>query len=52
MLSSIASNRLAQAAADGPADRFSEDEIAIIEKSRKEAAEGKGTPWRNVRDDV
>jgi len=33
-------------------DRFSEDEIAIIEKSRKEAAEGKGTPWRNVRDDV
>ena len=33
-------------------DRFSEDEITIIEKSRMEAAEGKGTPWRNVRDDV
>jgi hypothetical protein len=33
-------------------DRFTEDEVTIIQKSRKEAAEGKGTPWRDVRDDV
>lgn len=33
-------------------DRFSEDEIDIIQASRKEASEGAGTPWRDVRDDV
>jgi len=33
-------------------DSFTEDEVDIIQKSRKEAAEGKGTPWRDVRDDV
>lgn len=33
-------------------DSFTEDEIAIIQESRKEAGEGKGTPWRDVRNDV
>ncbi len=33
-------------------DTFTDDEIAIIRKSREEAAAGKGTPWRDVRDDV
>ncbi|MBN2494618.1 MAG: hypothetical protein JXR96_08525 [Deltaproteobacteria bacterium] len=33
-------------------DSFTEDEVAIIQKSREETAEGKGTPWRDVRDDV
>ncbi|MCK4303818.1 MAG: hypothetical protein KAY24_06235 [Candidatus Eisenbacteria sp.] len=33
-------------------ERFSEEEIAVIQKSRGEARKGEGAPWRNVRDDV
>ncbi|MBW1809170.1 MAG: hypothetical protein JRJ87_13330 [Deltaproteobacteria bacterium] len=33
-------------------DSFTKDEMDIIQKSRKEASEGNGTPWRDVRDDV
>ncbi len=33
-------------------DDFSKEEIDLIQQARKEAKKNKGTPWRDVRNDV